>query len=173
MLLSDKVLGEIDQRFPAEDREAVRAMLAACRSEEVCIAILRLCRGKISRIETLIEAARRDYRDVLAWAQQPTRTYIVGLLHKGPLWGPEDENGRTHLEHASLRKWRDAGQCLVGGWFMDFGDPRGMYIFTVDSVEEARSLVQEDPAIQSEKLVFEFHPWLAPDGLKFASPDEL
>jgi hypothetical protein len=54
-----------------------------------------------------------------------------------------------------------------------FGDSQGMYVFAVDSVEEAEGLVAEDPAVQSGKLAFEFQPWLAPAGLKFASPDEL
>src|SRR5258708_31884338 len=174
MTLNETVLAEIDRRFTADaDREAVRSLLGACESEEVSIAILRLCRGKLARVEKLVADARRDYRDVLAWASRPTRTYIIGLLRKGPLWDPSDENGRTHLDHGCLRKWRDAGQCLVGGWFTDFDDPRAMYIFTVDTKEEAMALVEEDPSIQSGKLVFEFHPWLAPDGMKFLRPDEL
>ncbi len=56
---------------------------------------------------------------------------------------------------------------------MDLGDHRGLYIFTVDTIEEAQTLVQSDEAIQSGKLMFEFHPWLAPEGLKTASPSEL
>ncbi|MDP8989216.1 MAG: hypothetical protein M3N41_03950, partial [Acidobacteriota bacterium] len=62
---------------------------------------------------------------------------------------------------------------IVGGWFMDLGDHRGLYIFTVDSIEEAQALVQSDEAVRSGILRFEFHPWLAPDGIKIASPDEL
>ena len=147
--------------------------LAQCQSEQICIAILRLCRGKIARVEKLIEDARLDYRDVLAWAQQPTRRYYVGLLRKGPAWTPQDENGRTHLDAKLLREWKQSSLLPAGGWFTDFGDPRGMYIFTTDTLEEAVALVQADPAIQSGKLVFEFHPWLAPDGLKFAKSDEL
>ncbi len=173
MQLTETILSQIDKRFTEPEREAVRALLSTCQSERVCLSILRLSRGKVKRVEDLVEAARRDYRDVIAWASKPTRRYIVGLLRKGPRWAPEDENGRTHLAAANLRQWKEAGAILVGGWFMDFGDPRGLYIFTVDSVEEAQALVESDAALQAGKLVFEFHPWLAPDGLKIAAPEEL
>jgi hypothetical protein len=177
MALSEAIEVEIEKRFAEPDREAVRILLSACESvreaDRVRLSILRLSRGQVARVEDLVKAAKRDYRDVIAWASQPTRTYIVGLLRRGPHWSPEDENGRTHLDTAVLKSWKKAGAIVVGGWFMDFGDPRGLYIFTVGSVEEAQALVQSDEAVRSGKLSFEFHPWLAPDGLKIASPDEL
>ena len=40
-------------------------------------------------------------------------------------------------------------------------------------IDEAPALVEEDEAIRPGKMIFEFHPWLAPGGLKIASPDEL
>jgi hypothetical protein len=173
MALSETIEAEIEKRFSESDREAVRGLLSECRDDRVRLSILRLSRGNVQRVGNLVEAAKRDYRDVIAWASQPTRTYLVGLLRKGPQWSPEDENGRTHLSLEALRSWKNQGAIVVGGWFMDFGDPRGLYIFTVDSIDEAQALVQSDEAIQSGKLMFEFHPWLAPDGLKIASPDEL
>lgn len=173
MELTDAIRAEIEKRFAEADREPVRALLSACNSELLCRSILRLSRGKLRRVEDLVQAARRDYRDVIAWASKPTRTYIVGLLRKGPKWSPEDENGRTALNLELLRRWKESGAIFVGGWFTDFGDPRGLYIFTVDSMAEAQTLVSSDEAIQAGKLIFEFHPWLAPDGLRIASPDEL
>ena len=177
MALNDAIDAEIEKRFGEPQRETIRALLLSCESvrdfDRVCLGILRLSRGQVARVENLVQAAKRDYRDVLAWASQPTRTYIVGLLRKGPHWSPDDENGRTHLSLEALRGWKKAGAVVVGGWFMDLGDPRGLYIFTVDSIEEAQALVQSDDSIRSGKLMFEFHPWLAPDGLKIASPDEL
>jgi len=172
-LHSQTIDAEIEKRFTEPDREMVRALLSDCEGDRLALAILRLSRGKVARVEELVEAARRDYRDVLAWASKPTRRYVVGLVRKGPNWEPRDENGRTHLNGKLLRSWKEQGAILVGGWFMDFGDHRGLYIFNVDSIEEAQTLVQSDEAIRSGKLIFEFHPWLAPAGLKIASPDEL
>jgi uncharacterized protein YciI len=172
-LLSQTIDAEIEKRFTEPDRESVRTLLSDCEGDRLCLAILRLSRSKVARVEELVGAAKRDYRDVLAWASKPTRRYVVGLLRKGPNWEPRDENGRTHLNGKLLRTWKEQGAILVGGWFMDLGDHRGLYIFNVDSIEEAQALVQSDEAIQSGKLVFDFHPWLAPAGLKIASPDEL
>jgi hypothetical protein len=173
MQLSGEVRAQLEKRFAEPDRPMVGALLETCRNEAVIIAVLRLSRGKVARVQALVESAARDYRDVLAAASQPTRTYVVGLLRKGPAWSEKDEGGRTHLDPRQLQAWKHQGAVLVGGWFMDLTDPRGLYIFTVDSVAEAEALVQSDPAVQSGKLVFEFHPWLAPDGLRIASPDEL
>ncbi len=162
MQLSETILSEIDRRFAEPDRAAVAALLSTCQTEAVLLPILRLCRGQVKRVEDLVQAAKRDYRDVISWASQPTRRYIVGLLRKGPNWSAADEGGRTHLAAAELRRWKEAGLILVGGWFMDLGDTRGMYIFLVDTVEEAQALVQADPGVAAGKLVFEFHPWLTP-----------
>src|SRR5439155_22022598 len=96
MELSERIRAEIEKRFAEADREAVRTLLAGCNGETLRLSILRLSRGKVKRVEDLLEAARHDYRDVIAWASKPTRTYIVGILRKGPNWSPQDENGRTH-----------------------------------------------------------------------------
>lgn len=173
MELSERINAEIDKRFAEADREAVRNLLSRISGERLHLSVLRLSRGKLARVESLVKDAKHDYRDVIAAAMQPTRAYIVGLLRKGPNWTPADENGRTHLKVDLLREWKKTGAIFVGGWFVDFGDPRGLYIFTVDSIEEAQALVAADPAIENGKLAFEFHPWLAPDGMKIASPDEL
>jgi uncharacterized protein YciI len=172
MGLSERIQAEIEKRFAESDRAAVRTLLAPLDSERVHLSILRLSRGQVKRVADLAEAAKRDCRDVIAWASQPTRRYIVGLMRKGPQWTDEDQRKCTHLQHDALRRWKDAGAIVVGGMFVDFDEPRGLYIFTVDSIEEAQALVQADPAVIAGKLTFEFHPWLAPDGLRIASPDE-
>lgn len=173
MALSPKIDAEVEKRFPERDRADVRTLLSDCEGDNLCLAVLRLSRGEVKRVKELVEAAKRDYRDVLSWASQPTRTYIVGLLRKGRVWSPEDENGRTHLHPEAVRNWKKSGAILVGGWFMDLGDPRGLYIFTVNTSAEAQALVQSDEAIRSGKLMFEFHPWLAPLGLRVLSSEEL
>lgn len=48
---------------------------------------------------------------------------------------------------------------LLAGPFADDGDLRGIYVFAVASVDEARKLTQTDPAIRSGALSMELHPW--------------
>jgi len=39
--------------------------------ERVCLAILKLCDARANRVAELVGAAKRDYRDVLMWAEYP------------------------------------------------------------------------------------------------------
>ena len=47
---------------------------------------------------------------------------------------------------------------LAGPFFGD-GDIRGIYIFNVQSVEEAEALTNSDPAIKAGSLVMELKEW--------------
>jgi hypothetical protein len=42
---------------------------------------------------------------------------------------------------------------------MDDGEMRGIYIFNVTTIEEAKKLTETDPAIQAGRLEMELHPW--------------
>ena len=84
MVLSEKVLSEIEKRFPEADRQTVRTLLAQCQSEQICIAILRLCRGKIARVEKLIEDARLDvFRRRPGGAHQLCRSHLPATGGRG------------------------------------------------------------------------------------------
>jgi uncharacterized protein YciI len=61
------------------------------------------------------------------------------------------------------------GKLLVAGPFTDGGDLRGMFIFKC-SMEEAKAMAAEDPAVKAGRLVLEFHPWFAARGLSVAPP---
>jgi hypothetical protein len=36
-----------------------------------------------------------------------------------------------------------------------------MFVFRVDTLEEARALAEQDPAVQAGRLALEWHPWFA------------
>jgi len=95
--------------------------------------------------------------------------YVVGFLRKGPAWTAEEtaETRKIQEGHmANIRKMAETGKLVVAGPFEDDGDLRGMFLFNVGSVEEARAMAEADPAIQSHRLVLELHPWFAGKGLK-------
>lgn len=95
--------------------------------------------------------------------------YVVGFLRNGPAWTAEEtaETRRIKEGHmANVRKMVDSGKLIVAGPFEDNGELRGMFIFNVTSVEEARTLAEPDPLIQSHRMVLELHPWSAGKGLK-------
>lgn len=87
--------------------------------------------------------------------------YVMAFLKEGPNRDlSEDEASRLQRAHlANITKMANAGDLVVAGPFMDDGDLRGIYIFNVATVEEARALTESDPAIQAGSLVMELHPW--------------
>jgi uncharacterized protein YciI len=99
--------------------------------------------------------------------------YVVGFLRKGPKWSAEDTAERARIQEghmAHIRSMGETGKLVVAGPFSDEGDLRGMFIFGVSSVEEARKMAEGDPAVQSGRLVLELHPWFAGKGLSVAKP---
>lgn len=89
------------------------------------------------------------------------RAYVMALLRAGPT-PPADaeqmnELMRGHLDN--IQRLADDGVLVLAGPFADDGELRGIYVFAVGSVEEARALTATDPAIASGALVMELHPW--------------
>jgi uncharacterized protein YciI len=64
---------------------------------------------------------------------------------------------RAHL--ANIQRTAEDGDLVLAGPFMDRGEIRGIYVFDVKTVEEARELTETDPAIQAGALEMELHPW--------------
>ena len=161
--------------FPEAEQPEVARLLDECSesvspdgAERIQLVILRISRKDVNRVRTLVEMAKRDYRDVIVAESHPNRTYIVGLLRRGPNATSEF----ISLKLASLEAWKKAGAIVIGGQCLHDNELRGLYIFTVDSIEAAEALVSGDPAIQSGELQFEFHGWLTVDGLQVGVPKD-
>ena len=91
-------------------------------------------------------------------------TYYVGFLYRGAKWTPEEtpETRKLQEEHmANILKMGAEGKLVIAGPFTDKGDLRGLYVFRVASAEEAKALVESDPAVKAGRLRFELHPWYA------------
>lgn len=90
------------------------------------------------------------------------RMYVMAFLKEGPNRSEDstvrDDLQRQHLDNIS--RMAEEGQLSVAGPFAADGNPvRGIYIFNVTSIEEARALTETDPAIQSGSLVMELREW--------------
>lgn len=91
-------------------------------------------------------------------------TYYVGFLYRGARWTPGEtpESRKLQEEHmANIRRMGEAGKLVIAGPFTDDGELRGLYVFRAGSAEEARALVESDPAVRAGRLRFEIHPWYA------------
>lgn len=96
------------------------------------------------------------------------RHYVMALLKAGPNRSQDSteaaELQRAHMEN--INRMAEEGTLLLAGPFLDGGALRGVYVFDVESVEEARALTETDPAIQTGRLEMELHPWYGPAALR-------
>ena len=82
-------------------------------------------------------------------------TYVVGFFHRGPNAGEGDpaEAERLQEDHrANFGKLAEAGKLIVAGPFSDNTELRGMLIFKLSSVDEARALMEADPMLKAGRL---------------------
>lgn len=89
------------------------------------------------------------------------KKYVMAFLKAGPNRG-QDSLTRANLQRAHLdniTKMADAGKLVLAGPFLDEGEIRGIYIFNVETIEEARTLTSSDPAIAAGSLIMELKEW--------------
>lgn len=60
---------------------------------------------------------------------------------------------------ANIEQMEKDGKLCLAGPFGDNGDWRGILIMDVKTMEEAKALVDKDPAVQAGRLKYEIHPW--------------
>lgn len=89
------------------------------------------------------------------------KQYVMAFLKAGPNRSQDSTEAaalqRAHLDN--IRRLAGEGKLVLAGPFMDDGLVRGIYVFDVKTVEEARELTATDPAIQAGRLEMELHPW--------------
>jgi len=89
------------------------------------------------------------------------KKYVLALLKAGPNRSKDkDVAQKLQMEHMkNIGRLAEEGKLVVAGPFLDGGDLKGIYIFNVETIEEATALTNTDPAIQAGSLVMELHPW--------------
>ena len=89
------------------------------------------------------------------------RKYVMAFLKKGPN-RTQDKEKAAALQAAHMQnigRLAEAGKLAIAGPFLDDGELRGIYIFNVETIAEAKKLTQSDPAIKAGSLVMELHSW--------------
>jgi uncharacterized protein YciI len=95
-------------------------------------------------------------------------TAYLAFLTRGAKWTPEKTPATEELQKAHIANIvRLAGlkKLVVAGPFGDDGTLRGIFVFKVASLEEARALSETDPAVKAGRLALELHPWMVPEGV--------
>jgi uncharacterized protein len=94
--------------------------------------------------------------------------YQFGMLKRGPNYTSEKtaETEKIQAGHmANIEKMAKSGKLVAAGPMGGDGPMRGIFIFHGTTIDEAKKMADEDPAIQSGRLVLEVLPWMAPRGI--------
>ena len=107
-----------------------------------------------SRDEALARRVGADARGM--------RQYVLVILKSGPTPVPEGDARKAMFagHFANMERLAKAGKLVLAGPFTD--DPagwRGLFVFAVDDLDEARVLVATDPVIVNGEMVAEYHRW--------------
>jgi uncharacterized protein YciI len=90
------------------------------------------------------------------------------FLTRGEKWTADktpatEEIQKGHL--ANINRLAGMKKLIAAGPFGDDGRLRGIFVFRVASLDEARALTATDPAVQAGRLAVELHTWLVPEGV--------
>lgn len=100
------------------------------------------------------------------------KQYVMAFLKRGPNRSQDSVTAanlqKAHLEN--IIRMANEGTLVLAGPFMDDGEVRGIYVFDVKTVEEARALTETDPAIKAGRLAMDLHPWYGPAVLQLITP---
>ncbi len=90
------------------------------------------------------------------------RSYVLVILRTGPTRVPDGDARKAMFagHMANIRRLSDEGKLVLAGPFGDKdGDWRGLFVFAVADIEEAKALVATDPVIIQGEMVAEYHNW--------------
>lgn len=92
-------------------------------------------------------------------------SYQFGLLRKGPNHGTgtKEEADKIQAGHmANIQSMAKAGKLMAAGPMGDDGDLRGIFLFKAASLDEAKAMAAEDPAIKAGRLRMDIFTWWGP-----------
>jgi len=90
------------------------------------------------------------------------RNYVLVILRTGLTRVPDgDARNAMFAGHmANIRRLSDEGKLVLAGPFGEKDvDWRGLFVFAVADIEEAKALVATDPVIIQGEMVAEYHSW--------------
>jgi uncharacterized protein YciI len=109
-------------------------------------------------------------QDVMKKTETPKTlmTAYLAFLVRGEKWTPESTPQTEEIQNghmANIRRLAAMKKLVVAGPFGDDGTLRGIFVFRVDTLEEAHALTLTDPAVKAGRLALDLHPWLVPEGI--------
>lgn len=108
--------------------------------------------------------------EVMKKATTPLKmaTAYIGFLSRGPKWTPEKTPATEELQKAhiaNINRLAETKKLVMAGPFGDNGTLRGIFVFKVGSLAEAKELAETDPSVKAGRLAIDVHPWMVPEGI--------
>ncbi|WP_018611263.1 YciI family protein [Segetibacter koreensis] len=111
------------------------------------------------------ESSKPAYDSVLATKlgadEYGMKKYVMAFLKSGKT-KISDSTEAVKIQMAHLKnimRLADEGKLIVAGPFLDNQNVRGIFIFNVENIDEAKRLTETDPAIKAGVLEMELRPW--------------
>ena len=92
------------------------------------------------------------------------RNYVLVILKTGPKRVPDGDARKAMFagHFANMERLSKDGKLVIAGPFEKDPDGwRGLFVFAVESIEEAKALTATDPVIVQGEMVAEYHRWYA------------
>jgi len=113
------------------------------------------------------EAAATPVRDVplatrLGADERGMRQYVLVILKTGPRRVPDgkERDAMFAAHFANIGRLAKQGKLVLAGPFGDDASGwRGLFLFAVPDIEQARRLTATDPVIVNGEMVAEYHAW--------------
>lgn len=89
------------------------------------------------------------------------RQYVMCFLKTGSL-KVDDKAKQSELmkgHFGMINRLAKEGKLILAGPFMEGGDFRGIYLFNVKTIDEAKKLTETDPSIKEGFFTVEFIKW--------------
>lgn len=90
------------------------------------------------------------------------RNYVLVILKTGPtpVTDPDKRKAMFAGHFANMERLSREGKLALAGPFGKNEDGwRGLFVFAVPTIEEAKALTATDPVIINGEMVAEYHPW--------------
>lgn len=130
------------------------SLLAACLA--TAIVSFPLAAGETAKPVHDAALAKKTGAD-----ERGMRQYVLVVLMSGPTRVPDgparQEMFKGHFEN--MTRLSDEGKLVLAGPFDGVDGWRGLFIFAVADIEEARKLVATDPVIINGEMIAEYHKY--------------
>ncbi len=109
-----------------------------------------------------LSLAQKNYDESLAKKlvadENGMKKYVIAFLYRGDKVGDYSDAERTEIQKghmANITKLAEEGKMVLAGPFFGNEELRGLFFFSVGSIEEAKALTESDPAVKAGVLKME------------------